>query len=95
MNHDFLRCTLPPEVKPPVKCPPHINGTHRRRGNSDPPGCGIKSSSRKEEKYKLSGQYTPEKLLKVYRDSLLMELKNYSIIEYNIFRKTRYGFSPS
>ncbi|MDO4279232.1 MAG: PolC-type DNA polymerase III [Lachnoclostridium edouardi] len=44
------------------------------------------------EKYKLSGQYTPEKLLKVYRDSLLMELKNYSIIEYNIFRKTRYGF---
>ena len=32
------------------------------------------------ERYHLSGQYTPEKLLKAYRDSLLLELKNYSII---------------
>ena len=37
------------------------------------------------ERFCLSEQYTPEKLLKVYRDSLLMELKNYSIIEYSIF----------
>lgn len=44
------------------------------------------------EKFKLSEQYTPEKLLKVYRDSILMELKNYSIIEYNIFRKTEFVF---
>ena len=44
------------------------------------------------EKFRLSGQYTPEKLLAVYRDSILMELKNYSIIEYNIFRKTEYEF---
>lgn len=28
-----------------------------------------------QEKYRLSGQYTPEKLLMVYRDSILMELK--------------------
>ena len=28
----------------------------------------------------------------MYRDSILMELKNYSIIEYNIFRKTEYEF---
>ena len=32
------------------------------------------------EKYQLSGQYTPEKLLKAYRDSLLIELKHYSKI---------------
>ena len=44
------------------------------------------------EKYRLSGQYTPEKLMAVYRDSLLLELKNYSIIEYNIFRKTDFHF---
>ena len=44
------------------------------------------------EKFRLSDQYTPEKLLDVYRDSILMELKNYSIIEYNIFRKTEYEF---
>ena len=28
------------------------------------------------EKYRLSAQYTPEKLYDVYRDSILMELKN-------------------
>lgn len=44
------------------------------------------------ERYRLSGQYTPKKLLAVYRDSILLELKNYSIIEYNIFRKTEYDF---
>ena len=44
------------------------------------------------EKYRLSGQYTPEKLLKVYRDSLLAELKSYSIIEYAIFRKAQCSF---
>ncbi len=44
------------------------------------------------ERYRLSGQYTPEKLFRVYRDSLLMELKAYSIVEYNIFRKAECTF---
>ncbi len=44
------------------------------------------------EKYKLSGQYTPEKLLKAYKDSLLMELKHYSIVEYTMFRKAEFSF---
>ena len=44
------------------------------------------------ERFCLSEQYTPENLLKVYRDSLLMELKNYSIIEYSIFRKAECTF---
>ena len=44
------------------------------------------------EKYQLSGQYTPEKLLTVYKESILMELKNYSIIEYNVFRKAKFTF---
>lgn len=44
------------------------------------------------EKYRLSRQYTPEKLLDVYRDSLLLELKNYSIIEYTILRKAKCTF---
>ncbi len=39
------------------------------------------------EKYRLSAQYTPEKLYDVYRDSILMELKNYGMIEYNILRR--------
>ncbi len=44
------------------------------------------------EKYRLSGQYTPEKLLAAYRESLLMELKHYSIVEYNMFRKAQCTF---
>ncbi len=44
------------------------------------------------EKYSLSGQYNPEKLFQVYRDSLLYELKSYSIVEYNIMRKARCSF---
>lgn len=44
------------------------------------------------EKYCLSGQYTPEKLLKIYKDSLLLELKHYSIIEYAMFRKSQIRF---
>ena len=44
------------------------------------------------EKYRLSEQYTPEKLLRVYKDSILLELKNYSIIEYSMFRKAEIAF---
>jgi len=44
------------------------------------------------EKYSLSGQYNPEKLLSAYKDSLLYELKNYSIVEYNIFRRAKCSF---
>ncbi|RGE02307.1 PolC-type DNA polymerase III [Clostridiaceae bacterium AF02-42] len=40
------------------------------------------------EKYRLSAQYTPEKLYDVYRDSILMELKRYGMIEYNILRRS-------
>jgi DNA polymerase-3 subunit alpha (Gram-positive type) len=53
---------------------------------------GKKVTIRVFEKYHLSGQYTPEKLLKAYRDSLLYELKNYSIIEYSILRKAECTF---
>ena len=45
-----------------------------------------------QEKYRLSDQYTPKKLLDVYKDSLLLELKNYSIIEYTMFRKAGITF---
>ena len=38
------------------------------------------------EKFTLSGQYTPQKLLDVYRDSVLEELREYSHVEYNIFK---------
>ena len=44
------------------------------------------------EKYRLSGQYNPEKLLKIYRESIQTELKNYSMLEYNMFRNADITF---
>ena len=38
------------------------------------------------EKYNLSSQYDPEKLMKLYRDSILLELREYSPIEYHLFK---------
>lgn len=45
------------------------------------------------EKFNLSKQYTASKLLPIYRDSILMELKDYSIFEYNIFRQAKCEFA--
>ena len=45
------------------------------------------------EKYRLSEQYTPEKLLELYKDSMLEELKNYSLMEYNLLRSSKMEFS--
>ncbi|MDO4453406.1 MAG: PolC-type DNA polymerase III [Eubacteriales bacterium] len=44
------------------------------------------------EKFKLSKQYTPQILLEEYRSSILMELKQYSIFEYNLFRQAKISF---
>ncbi len=38
------------------------------------------------EKYRLSSQYNPEKLMNTYRDSILLELREYDHIEYNTFK---------
>ncbi len=38
------------------------------------------------EKFHLSEQYSPEKLMNAYKDSILLELRNYSPIEYNLFK---------
>ncbi|MBO5208412.1 MAG: PolC-type DNA polymerase III [Lachnospiraceae bacterium] len=38
------------------------------------------------ERYHLSSQYNPEKFMNIYRDSILLELREYSPIEYNLFK---------
>ncbi len=38
------------------------------------------------EKFNLSMQYTPERLMDIYRDSILEELRAYSLLLYNLFR---------
>ena len=39
------------------------------------------------EKYHLSAQYNPEKFMNIYKESILLELKEYSPVEYNLFKK--------
>lgn len=44
------------------------------------------------ESFFLSGQYTPENLMREYRESILEELKARSMVEYNMFLNTKYRF---
>lgn len=44
------------------------------------------------EKYHLSSQYNPEKFMDVYRNSILLELKEYSPVEYNVFKNADISF---
>jgi len=45
-----------------------------------------------QEKYRLSAQYTTKKLYDVYKDSILLEFKQYGMIEHNILRKGQIEF---
>lgn len=45
------------------------------------------------EKFHLSGQYTAKKLMPIYRDSILLELKEYNIFLYNLFRNAQWEFT--
>ena len=42
------------------------------------------------DRYELSAQYTPDKLMAAYYDSLLEEMKDSSILEYNLFKMANY-----
>ena len=44
------------------------------------------------EKYKLSAQYTPEKLFDVYKESIFLEIRNYSHVLYNSIRRASFSF---
>lgn len=45
------------------------------------------------EQFRLSGQYTARKLMPIYRESILLELKNYSRFLYNLFYKAELEFT--
>ena len=44
------------------------------------------------EKFYLSRQYTPEKLMEVYRSSILLELKQYNILLFHMLQTARVSF---
>ncbi len=45
------------------------------------------------ERFHLSSQYDPPKLMEIYRDSILLELREYSPVEYNLFKKADLTFT--
>ena len=45
------------------------------------------------ERFRLSAQYTPEKLMNAYKDSILSELKEHSPLEYYLFKGADIDFS--
>ncbi len=45
------------------------------------------------ERFRLSAQYTPEKLMNAYKDSILLELKEHSPLEYHLFKGADIDFS--
>ncbi|MDE7187910.1 MAG: hypothetical protein K2O13_10435, partial [Lachnospiraceae bacterium] len=45
------------------------------------------------ERFHLSSQYDPKKLMEIYRDSILLELREYSPVEYNLFKKADITFA--
>ncbi|MGB8453692.1 MAG: PolC-type DNA polymerase III [Anaerocolumna sp.] len=47
------------------------------------------------ENYILSAQYSPEKLFNIYRDSILEEFKERSILEYNVFELAEITFEEN
>ncbi len=47
------------------------------------------------EKFNLSSQYTPENIMEIYRESMLEELKNFSRVEYQIFKNAEITFENS
>lgn len=44
------------------------------------------------EKFHLSSQYTPEKLMDIYKDSIQEEIRNYSLLLYNLLRTSSMQF---
>ncbi len=48
-----------------------------------------------EQNYDLSAQYTPEKLVDMYIDSILEELKEESILDYNMLKKQEFQFEEN
>ncbi len=44
------------------------------------------------ERFRLSQQYTPEKLMDAYKESILLELKAYSPVEYHLFKGAEIAF---
>lgn len=53
------------------------------------------SSVRLIERYELSAQYTPEKLFTIYQENILEELKEKSILDFNLLKNASWSFEDN
>ena len=53
---------------------------------------GIEVNVKVIEKFHLSRQYTPKNFLDTYRSSMELELRNYNMLEYNLFKQAQITF---
>ena len=53
---------------------------------------GLEVSVKVIEKFHLSRQYTPKNFLDTYRSSMELELRNYNMLEYNLFKQAQITF---
>ena len=53
---------------------------------------GIEVNVKVIEKFHLSRQYTPKNFLETYRSSMELELRNYNMLEYNLFKQAQITF---
>ena len=56
---------------------------------------GISIEVKVIEKFRLSEQYTPENFWGIYHSSMALELKNYNMLEYNLFQQAKIEFKGS
>ena len=56
---------------------------------------GIQIQATVIEKFRLSRQYTPDNFLEVYRPSMELELRNYNMLEYNLFKRAKISFTDT
>ena len=54
---------------------------------------GISIQVKVIEKFHLSRQYTPDNFLEIYRSSMELELRNYNMLEYNLFKRAQITFT--
>ena len=60
--------------------------------SKDSASRGSEVSVKVIEKFHLSRQYTPKNFLDTYRSSMELELRNYNMLEYNLFKQAQITF---
>ncbi|MCM1134528.1 MAG: PolC-type DNA polymerase III [Clostridium sp.] len=87
-RRDYVRVTVSSGYLIPKDTVFKVEGEIKKQFFS---GCNVRVKL--YEHFLLSEQYTPEKLMNIYKDSILMELREHSPVEYHLFKEAELAFS--